>query len=436
MTIPHSRRTLSASSINCLSPEKRSAFLESLSADEVRALHRDWAFWARDEQLAPVGDWRIWLFLGGRGAGKTRAGAEWILEGVRQGALQRIALVGATYADARDVMVAGQSGLLACGRKEGLRFEPSKRQLHWPSGAIAHMFSAEEPDGVRGHQFDGAWCDEFCKWGAPKETLDMLLMALRLGEDPRCVVTTTPRSIPALKELLALPGVATTRASTFANAANLAPAFLVQMEAQYAGTRLGRQELEAELIEDNDSALWQRDWIERARLREAPDCVRVVVAVDPPVSVGANAAACGIVVAGRDEDGAGYVLADRSATGLSPLGWAKRVADAYDVFEADSIVAEANQGGAMVEAVIRQQVPNAAIRLVHASRSKKVRAAPAAALYERGLVHHVGVFPELEDQLCQYDGSGESPDRLDALVWALADLFPLRGAGTPRIRGI
>jgi phage terminase large subunit-like protein len=409
--------------------------LESLSPDDAVFLNGDWPFWARAEQLAPAGDWRIWLFLGGRGAGKTRAGAEWILQGVREGAMRRVALIGATYADVRDVMIQGESGLLTAGRREGLRYLGSKRQLHWPGGAVAHVFTAEEPDGLRGHQFDAAWIDEFCKARDPQATLDMLLMGLRIGGNPRALVTTTPRNIAAFKALLAMPGVRVTRAGTFANAANLAPAFLEQMRQLYAGTRLGRQELNAELIEDNESALWRREWIENARVREWPALRRVVVAVDPPASAGADADECGIVVAGASETGEGYVLADRSLRGLSPLGWAKRAAAVYEAFSADAIVAEANQGGAMVGEVIRQASPDAAIRLVHARRDKVTRAAPAAALYERGLVHHVGAFAELEDQLCQYDGTGASPDRLDALVWALADLFP-GTAAKPRVRGI
>jgi phage terminase large subunit-like protein len=298
---------------------------------------------------------------------------------------------------------------------------------------MAHVFTAEEPDGLRGHQFDGAWCDEFAKWREPQKTLDMLLMGLRLGADPRLMVTTTPRNIPALKTLLAMQGVTVTRAATYANSANLAPAFLEQMRHLYAGTRLGRQELDAELIEDNDGALWRRDWIDRGRVRTIPPLRRVVVAVDPPVSVSPDADACGIVVAGADDAGEAFVLADRSARGLSPLGWARRAAAAYAEFSADTIVAEANQGGAMVGEMIRQAAPFAAIRLVHALRDKRTRAAPAAALYERGLVHHAASFPELEDQLCQYDGTGESPDRMDALVWALADLFPAVAA-SPRVR--
>ena len=431
---PTSRRSLSAASINSLPAERRRAFLESLSADEVAILESDWRFWARPEQLAPAGAWRVWLFLGGRGAGKTRAGTEWVLEGVRTGRMGRVALVGATYADVRGVMVEGVSGMLRAGERDAIAFEPSKRMLSWASGAVAHLFSAEEPDGLRGYQFDGAACDEFCKWREPQATLDMLMMGLRLGQDPRAVVTTTPRNIPALKALMAMPGVVATHARTFANAANLAPGFLAQMETQYAGTRLGRQELDAELIEDNEFALWQRAWIERARVRDVPELVRVVVAVDPPAAERGDGDACGIVVAGRDREGAGYILADRSGRGLTPVGWAECVARAYDAFQADTIVAEANQGGAMVEAVIRQAAPFAAIRLVHAHRGKRVRATPAAALYERGLVHHAGRFPELEDQMCQYDGTGASPDRLDALVWALADLFPAVAEANPRVR--
>ena len=244
--IQNSRTVLSAAWINSLPPKTRTALLASLSADEARALANDWRFWARPEQIAPESDWRIWLFLGGRGAGKTRAGAEWICENVREGRMRRLALVGATYADVRDVMIAGESGVLNVARADGVAYEPSKRMVRFANGAVAHVFTAEEPDGLRGHQLDGAWCDEYAKWREPGEALDMLLMALRMGDNPRTVITTTPRNVPALKALIAMEGVAVTRASTFANAANLAPAFLDQMRRHYAGTRLGRQELEAE----------------------------------------------------------------------------------------------------------------------------------------------------------------------------------------------
>jgi len=422
-----------AASISSLPPQSRQGVLEALSAAEAEALLRHWPFWARKSQLAPKGDWRIWLFLGGRGAGKTRAGAEWIASLVRDGRARRIGLIGATARDARQVMVEGQSGLLAV--VEGLCFQPSNKLLQWPNGAQARLLSAAEPDCLRGHQFDCIWGDEFAKWQAPQTALDMALMALRLGEDPRMLLTTTPRAIPALKALLTVPDVVVTRSGTEENAANLAAGFVEYLNRHYSGTRLGRQEMEGALIEDNDQALWKRAWIEAARLRNAPFLPRIVVAVDPPA--GMNGDECGIVVAGRDLEDHGYVLADRSAAGLSPAAWAARAAQAYEDFQADAIIAEANQGGEMVREVLRQAGSHLPVTLVHASRGKLARAAPAAALYEQGRVHHRGCFPELEDQMCQYDGriTGKSPDRMDALVWALADLFAPKAA-PPRIRPV
>jgi phage terminase large subunit-like protein len=422
-------RSWNAESIISLPPRTRKIVLQGLKND-AEFLIKTWRFWARDEQLPPEGDWRIWLFLGGRGAGKTRAGSEWIADGVRHGKMRRIGLVGATFADARSVMIEGESGLLSVS--PGAAFEPSNRRVLWPTGAVATVVSAEEPDYVRGHQFDAVWADEFCKWAEPQAALDMVLLALRLGKDPRMAITTTPRNIAALRNLLAAPDVARTHSATAANAANLAATFLAGLELRFGGTRLGRQELDAELIEDNDAALWRRDWIERARVRQTPQLARVVVAVDPPASVAGDE--CGIVVAGLGEDGAAYVIADCSAGGLTAAGWAKRVADAYEDFEADSIVAEANQGGDMVKQVLLDALPNVAVKLVHATRDKRTRAQPAAALYEQGRVHHVGSFPELEDQMCNFDGEGKSPDRMDALVWALADLFPRTRAAVPKVR--
>lgn len=421
MTKPVPR--FSAKSIASLPPKLRQAILQKLTAKSVRFARCDWQFRARPEQLPPPGDWRIWLFLGGRGAGKTRAGAEWIAAGVKRGAMRRIGLIGATAHDARSVMVEGVSGLMAA---TAATYEPSNRRIKWANGAIADVVSAEEPDAVRGHQFDAVWADEFCKWNDPQGALDMVLMALRLGADPRMLVTTTPRNIAPLKDLLALPDVKTTRSSTNANAANLAPTFLAGLELRFKGTRLGRQELDAELIEDNDAALWKRDWIEKFRRRAAPVLVRIVVAVDPPASVAGDE--CGIVAAGLGEDGDGYVLADRSVAGLTAAGWAAAVAETYQAFKADSIVAEANQGGDMVKQVLVDALPNAPVKLVHATRDKRTRAMPAAALYEQGRVHHVGAFADLEDQMVSYDGTGKSPDRMDALVWALAHLFPVRRA--------
>jgi phage terminase large subunit-like protein len=427
-----------AASINSLPPQKRSRILDGLTPDEAALLLRHWPFWARPSQLPPPktaagGDWRIWLFLGGRGAGKTRAGAEWIAAQVRSAKARRIGLIGATARDARQVMVEGESGILAV--TEGVSFQPSNRLLRWPGGAEARLLSAADPDSFRGHQFDCIWGDEFAKWEAPQTALDMALMALRLGEDPRLLLTTTPRAIPALKALLAAPDVAVTRAGTGENAANLAGGFVAYLNRRYAGTRLGRQELEGAVIEDNEQALWRRAWIEAARLRTAPFLPRVVVAVDPPA--GCHGDECGIVVAGRDLDGDGYVLADRSAAGLSPAAWAARAAQAYEDFQADAIIAEANQGGEMVRSVLRQAGTHLPVTLVHASRGKLARAAPAAALYEQGRVHHIGSFPQLEDQMCQYDGrpAAKSPDRMDALVWALADLFAATPP-PPRIRPV
>ncbi len=399
--------------------------------DEARLLIEDWHFWARDEQLAPPGDWRIWLFMGGRGSGKTRAGAEWIAQVIREGAMQRVALIGATHHDARSVMIEGESGLLSVC--EDATYEPSNRRVLWPDGAVATVLSADEPDSIRGHQFDGCWCDELCKWPDPQAALDMALMALRLGDDPRMMITTTPRNIAALRNLIAAPDVVRTQSSTRANAANLADSFIATVEQRYGGTRLGRQELDGDLIEDNENALWQRGWIERHRARAAPVLERIVVAIDPPAGI--NGDECGIVVAGRDTNGEGYVLADRSQGGLTPNQWAARAMDAFAEFSADAIVAEANQGGEMVRSVLSQAMANAPVRLVHATRDKRTRTLPIAALYERGLVHHIGAQAELEDQMCTYDGSGPSPDRMDAMVWGLSELFPMVKT-EPRVRSI
>lgn len=420
-----------ARSIASLPSPQRRRVLAGLSDDEAAVLNAAWRFWARPEQLAPAGDWRIWLFLAGRGAGKTRAGAEWIAEGVRAGTMRRIGLIGATMADGRDVMVEGESGLLAALPQA--RFEPSNRRVRC-GAAVATLISAEEPDGVRGHQFDAVWADEFCKWRDPQAMLDMALMALRLGQAPRMLITTTPRPIAPLRALLAQPDVVLTRAATAANAANLAPTFLAGLELRFAGTALGRQELSGELIEDNVGALWRRAWIEAGRVRTAPDLIRAVVAVDPPASIAGDE--CGIVAAGLSEAGEIYVLGDFSAAGLTPAGWAGRAAAAFEAVEADVIVAEANQGGEMVRQVLLGALPDAPVALVHASRGKQIRAAPAAMLYEQGRVRHVGAFPELEDQMCQYDGTGKSPDRMDALVWALAALVPARRPARPAVRSL
>ena len=380
--------------------------------------------------MPPDGDWHIWLFLVGRGSGKTRAGAQWIAEGIARGRYSRVALIGATHNDARQVMIEGESGLLRVA--PAARYEPSNNRVLWPCGAMAIVLSAEEPDSIRGHQFEAAWGDEFAKWNNAQAALDMALMSLRLGKNPQLALTSTPRNIAVLKTLLEDKTVARTQSTTRENEANLAPGFLAAMQSRYGGTRLGRQELEAELIEDNESALWRRDWIERARVACAPQSLsRVVIGVDPPASLHGDE--CGIVVAGRAESEAGFVLADLSAGGLSPNAWAARVADAFEHWNADAIIAEANQGGEMVKSVLQQAAPNLPVQLVHARRGKITRAAPMAALYEQGRIHHAGCFAEMEDQMCQYDGTGESPDRMDALVWALTDLFGVKRS-RPKVR--
>jgi phage terminase large subunit-like protein len=402
---------------------ERQQVLASLSpADKAQLLYR-WPFWARDAQLAPIDDWRTWLVLAGRGFGKTRCGAEWVREQIESGRARRVALVAATAADARDVMVEGESGLLAISPPWFRpRYEPSKRRLTWPNGAIATTYSADEPKRLRGPQHDAAWADELCAWRYP-ETWDMLMFGLRLGRDPRVVVTTTPKTIPLLRKLMAQRTTRTTRGSTYDNAANLAPAFMADIIAAYEGTRLGRQELNAEILEDNPDALWKREaMIDAHRVAQMPALKRIVVGVDPSAS--GHGDECGIVVAGLGVNGEGYVIDDRSRQG-SPSEWALAAVAAYSVHQANALVAEVNQGGEMVETVLRTVDKDRAVtyKAVHASRGKYTRAEPIASLYEQGKVHHVGSFAYLEDQLCQWTPGEDSPDRLDALVWALSDLM-------------
>jgi phage terminase large subunit-like protein len=383
---------------------------------ELRYAHDNpWLTTARDDQRPPEADWTTWLMLGGRGAGKTRAGAEWV-RGLALGVwpfaespVGPIALVGESIADVREVMVYGVSGLLAIhGDDARPRWIGSKRRLEWSNGSVAQAFSSEDPESLRGPQFAAAWCDELAKWKHVEATWDMLQFGLRLGDRPRQVVTTTPRPIPLIRRLLGDATTVATRTRTADNARHLAPAFLKSVVARYEGTRLGRQELEAELIEDRAGALWQRSGIEACRVGAAPELRRIVVAVDPPAAASARSDACGLVAAGIDADGCGYVLVDATEQGLSPARWARRVVDLYHRLEADRIVAEVNQGGDMVEAVIRQQDDSAPVQKVHANRGKLLRAEPVAALYEKGRVKHVGAFPELEDEIV-ISGSTGSP---------------------------
>ena len=417
--------------------------IAALSRREIEGLtHFD--VLAHDHQRPPDfansgKDWTTWLIVGGRGAGKTRAGAEWV-RGIARDRKARIALIGETVHDVREVMVEGVSGVLAVHRRcERPQWVSSRRRLEWSNGAVAQLFSAEEPESLRGPQFSAAWLDELAKWRHAEATFDMLQFGLRLGERPRQVITTTPRPIDLLKRLIADPHTALTHAGTRANAFNLAPSFLETVLARYRGTELGRQEIDGEIVEQRSDALWTRAVLAACRVVAAPPLARIVVAVDPPGSAREGSDACGIVAAGKSADGTLYVLADESAAGLSPQGWATRAISLWRRLAADVLVAEANYGGDMVRAVIRAADASVPVTTVHATRGKYVRAEPVAQLYEQGRVRHAGAFAALEDEMCDFglDGlsSGRSPDRLDALVWALTALS-YGARAEPRVRGL
>jgi phage terminase large subunit-like protein len=419
--------------------------LLSLSPPQYDDLKTDFPLIAHPHQLPPEHaangeDWTTWLILGGRGAGKTRAGAEWVRGVALNDPKARIALIAETEHDARAVMIEGVSGLLAVhGVRERPQWMPSRRRLEWKNGAVAELFTAENYEGLRGPQFSAAWCDELAKWRHAEATFDMLQFGLRLGERPRQVVTTTPRPIALIKRLIADPSTALTRAGMAANAANLSPVFVEHVLTRYGGTRLGRQEIDGEIIEERADALWTRAGLERCRVTAPPPLSRIVVAVDPPASAKKGADACGIVAAGRAADGTVYVIADGSVAGLTPQGWATKAIALWRGWGADRLIAEVNQGGDMVKAVIGAADREVPVTAVHATRGKYQRAEPVAQLYEQGRVKHAGVFPALEDEMCDFgiDGlsSGRSPDRLDALVWAVSALtFAARPQ--PRVRAL
>jgi len=450
-----------------LTPRDRQMFVSRLSTIEQQEFLYRWPFWARPEQMPPAGDWLIWLIMAGRGFGKTRAGAEWVRHIAEGDGSARFALVGANYAETRTVMVEGESGLLSIAPpKQRPVWEPSLKRLTWENGAQAHLYSAAEPEGLRGPQHSHGWCDEIAKWmnnaGQAEAAWDNLKMGLRLGSRPQLVATTTPRPVPLVRALVS-GEVTITTGRTQDNHLHLPAAFLTAMEADYRGTRLGRQELDGELIEDVEGALWTRAMIEGCRVgrdavrvehsrytgdsangslacaRDERDMglLRIVIGVDPPASKSGDA--CGIIVAGLGGDGKAYVLADASVEKASPETWARKVAEAADRFEADRIIAEANQGGAMVKSVLQAAKISLPVKLVHAARGKVARAEPVAALYENDRVHHVSAFPQLEDEMCGllvgggYEGPGRSPDRADALVWALTELM-LGKRREPRVR--
>jgi phage terminase large subunit-like protein len=414
----------------------------TMNLAEMLELDACFEAWAHEGQRQPGGlGWRNWFINAGRGYGKTRAGAEWINRlATQKGPPVRIALVAANEAEARAVMVEGESGILSCakpGRRP--RWEPSLGRLTWPNGSVAAIYSGENPDGLRGGNNHFAWADEFAKYAYPQETWDNLQMSLRLGARPRALVTTTPRPIPALKRILADPRTVVTGGRTGDNPQH-SQQFIETMMATYGGTRLGRQELDGELIEDVAGSLWPRDLIERCRSRgvDAEGMRRIVVGVDPPISVGGDA--CGIVVCGVDAGGVGHVLEDASVSGLRPEGWARAVIAAAERWQADKVVAEGNQGGAMVESVLRAADAKVPVRMVWAKRGKTVRAEPVAFLFEKGEAKFAGAFGPLEDELAGmtigggYEGPGRSPDRADACVWAMTELMLRKAQAEPRVR--
>ena len=435
-------------------PRTETAFLDALSENALGALGWLFEFWALPHQCPPDGDWRTWVVLGGRGAGKTRAGTEWVraqVEGAGPedaGVVRRVALIGETYDQAVAVMIKGDSGLLACSPPDRKpRWISSERRLVWPNGAEARVYSANDPEALRGPQFDCAWADELAKWPRAREAWDMLQFGLRLGASPRAVVTTTPRNVAILRELLERESTVRTHAPTEANRAYLADGFIQEMRARYGNTRLGRQEIDGELLAEADDALWRRADIDAGRVDAIPDGARIIVAVDPPVTGHDGSDACGVVVVavlteGEPNEWRAVVVADCSVSSASPATWARAAARTYHRYGAGRMVAEVNQGGELVEVVMRQVDPLINYAAVRATRGKAARAEPVAALYEQGRVAHLGELPELEDEMCLmtrqgYEGQG-SPDRVDALVWALTDglLRPAAARLHPGIRAL
>ena len=419
-----------------LPDDERRKFLSSLSDADAEALLYEWRnFLARPSQIAPDGEWSTWMALAGRGWGKSETGAQWVREIVKSGVMN-IAIIAETQKDLEEVMVRRILSVHPPHERPKVRYKPVR--ILWPNGAEALGYNGTEPDQLRGPEFEAAWCDELAKYRYARDVWDMLQFTMRSGNDPRTFVSTTPRPIPIIKEIARDKTTIVTRGSTFENAGNLPEKFLDRVKEKYSGTRLGRQELGGEIIDDIPGALWTRAMIDEALVKEHPDLVRVVVAVDPSGTKGKsdNGDSIGIVVAGQGVDGNTYILADRTCK-LSPSGWGRRAYEAYTEFDADRVIAERNFGGAMVEHVIRTVDPKISYKEITASRGKVARAEPVAALYEQGKVKHVGSFTELEDQMCLfgdggYEGDG-SPDRADALVWAVTELALGRKAEVPQL---
>jgi phage terminase large subunit-like protein len=406
-----------------LNKEKQKLFLSKYGSDFLKNVQHEWAFNARPAQYLPLGAWQNWLIKAGRGFGKTRTGAETVRQWVKSYPLVNI--IGATADDARDIMIEGESGILAiCPPSERPLYKAAKRQLEWPNGARTLIFTADEPDRLRGKQHMKLWADELAAWRYP-DSWDQAMFGLRLGDNPQAIVTTTPRPIKIVRELMASPNTIVTHGTTYDNRENLAPSFFTNIINKYEGTRLGRQELNAEILDDNPNALWRRVDIDALRVKVSPELKRVVVGVDPAVTSKKTSAETGISVCGLGHNDHAYVLDDASLI-ATPDGWAKKVVSVFNLHEGDRIIAEVNNGGELVEATIRTVDPYIPYKAVHASRGKHKRAEPIAALYEQKRVHHVGSFPELEDQMCNFDPedeSADSPDRMDALVWALTELM-------------
>lgn len=412
--------------------------MRRMTLPQLRALLYAWPVWAHRGQLPPEGEWRVWLMLAGRGFGKTRAGAEWVSALAREYPNAAFALVGATPMEVERVMIRGTSGLIAVARAdEGVAFYPSRGRLEFASGAQAFVYSGANPDGLRGPEHDYAWCDELAKWAQPEAAFANLMLGLRGSEGARVLITTTPRPIALLRKLIADESVVKARGRTADNLATPED-FRAAMEKEYRGTRFGRQELDGELIDDVEGALWTRNLIGKCRGYPSGALRRVLIGVDPPAS--ADGDACGIVVCGLGRDGLGYVLDDRSVRGLSPEGWAREVAAAAAAWEADRVVVETNQGGEMVTSLLRSVDAALPVRAVKARFGKGRRAEPVAIQFETGRAKFAGAFPDLEDELCgitldAYHGPGRSPDRADAMVWALAELL-LGTARRPAVRGL
>ena len=424
-----------------MSPQALRDFLDKCGPQGCLTLDAAFEIWANEGQLPPTCEgWRVWLMMAGRGFGKTRAGAEWV-NGLAQGSAKRIALVGASIDEARSVMVEGVSGILSIARKQRSRvkWEPSLGKLTWQKGTVAQLFSGDHADGLRGPEHHFAWCDELAKWRQAQQAWTNLQLGLRAGPRPRALVTTTPRPMRLLSEIDDDPWTVVTRGRTGQNV-SLPKAFIEVMMKTYGGTRIGRQELDGELIADVEGSLWPRAMIEQCRRDPPGRFDRVVVGVDPPAGAGEGADACGIVVCARLGEEF-YVLADESVEGLSPDGWARAVASAARRWDADRVVAEANNGGAMISEVLRVADSGLAPKLVHASRGKVARAEPIALLFEAGRAFFAGAFQALEDELAGlqmgggYQGPTRSPDRADACVWAMTELAEKRPS-VPRIRAL